>query len=78
MQFRKRISMLLLVIVLLLPIAFVAVFLVSSNDPYSVYKEQNYLDIKRRWYNYSDSSELSVFVICIMYVNVGYFHLPCF
>ena len=85
MQFRKRISMLLLLLValLLLSIAFVAVFLVeqstvSSNDPYSIYKEQNYLDVLRRRYNYSDSGELSVFVICIMYVNVWYFHLPCF
>jgi len=74
MQFRKRITMLLLLLlllfVLLLPIAFFAVFLVeqstvSSNDPYSIYKEQNYLDVLRQWYNYSDSGELSVFVICI-------------
>jgi len=85
MQFRKRISMLLLflVFVLLLPIVLFAVFLVeqptvSSNDPYSIYKEQNYQDVLRRWYNYSDSGELSVFVICIVYVNVWYFHLPCF
>lgn len=78
MQFRKRISMLLLLllIILLLFIAFVAVFLVeqpivSSNDPYIIYKEQNYMDVMRQWYNYSDSGELSVFiVICIMYVNV--------
>jgi uncharacterized protein (UPF0333 family) len=77
MQFRKRISMLLLllVVVLLLFIAVVAVFLVqptvSSNDPSSIYKEQSYLDVLRRWYNYSDSGELSVFiVVCMMYINV--------
>jgi len=83
MQFRRRIGMLLLMIVVLLPIGFIAVFLVeqptvSSNDPYSIYKEQNYLDVKRRWYNYCDSGELSVFLICIMYINVWCFHLPCF
>jgi len=85
MQFRKRIGvlLLLLVFVLLLPIALFAVFLleqstVSSNDPNSIYKEQNYLDVLRHWYNYSDLGELSRFVICIVYVNVWYFHLPCF
>jgi len=85
MQFRKRIStlVLLLLFVLLLPIALFTVFLVeqpavSSNDPYIIYKEQNYLDVLTHWYNYSDSGELSLFVICIMYVNVWYSHHPCF
>lgn len=64
MQFRKRISVLLplLFIILLLFIAFVAVFpgeqpIVSSNDPYIIYKEQNYVDVMRQWYNYSDSGK---------------------
>jgi len=85
MQFRKRISMLLLLLValLFLSIAFVAVFLVkqftlSSNYPNNIYMEQYYLDFLNCSYNYTDSGELSVFVICIMYVNVWYFHLPCF
>jgi predicted Abi (CAAX) family protease len=63
MQFRRRIGMLLLAIVLLLSIALVALFLVdqptvSSNDPYSIYKEQNYLNVLSGWYNYSDPGEL--------------------
>jgi hypothetical protein len=75
MQFRRRIGMLLLAIVLLLSIALVALFLVeqptvSSNDPYGIYKEQNYLNVLSGWYNYSDSGELSVFVIYIMYVDI--------
>jgi len=75
--------MLLLAIVLLLSIALVALFLVeqptvNSNDPFNIYKEQNYLNVLSGWYNYSDLGELSVFVICTMYVTVWYFHLPCF
>jgi hypothetical protein len=72
MQFRKRISMLLLlVVVLLLSIALVAVFLiqqstVSSNDLYSMYTEQSYLNVLRHWYNYSDSGELSMFLFFVI------------
>jgi uncharacterized protein YxeA len=75
MRLRKRITtvLLLLLVVLILFIVLVALFLVRkptvrSNDPYTIHKEESYTDVLRRWYNYSDSGELSVFYCYLHHV----------